>query len=47
MGNTIHLVRRLWGVDEPFTRDLEIVGKLNGFHHTLPTLNRSKFYFVA
>lgn len=24
-----------------------MVGKLNGFHHALPTLDCSKFYFVA
>lgn len=34
-------------MDEPFTRDLEMVGKLDRFHHALPTLNRGKLYFVA
>lgn len=46
-GNTIHLVNRLWVEDEPFTGDLEMVGELDGFHHALPALNCSKFYFAA
>lgn len=46
-GNPVYLVSRLRGVDKPIARNLKSVGKLNGFHHALSTLDCRKFYFVA
>lgn len=41
----IYLVDWLMAVDEPFTRDLERIRKLNSFHEALSTLNCGELDF--
>lgn len=42
----IYLVNWLIAVDKPFTRDLEMIGKLNSFHEALSTLNWGKLHLL-